>query len=267
MPRRPSLLDPTASPLAFWGAELRVRREEAGLSQNQLGERTNYAGSYIGAVERAEEMPRRTFAASMDQTLDAGGALLRGWDGLLKNNVYPAWFDWPPYEASATMLRSFQLAVVHGLLQTEDYASDLLYGDENAVAGRLARQAILTRTDSEPPLLVCVLDENVLHREFGGPAVMRAQLDHLAAIAESERISIHILPSRRHRGVNGSFTLATLEDRSEVAYIDTAARGITTAEPRDLTVLNERFESVRSMAYSADQSLEIITRTARERWS
>ncbi|MGI8332012.1 helix-turn-helix domain-containing protein [Actinomadura scrupuli] len=264
MPRRPHPLDPTSSPLALFGSELRTYRERAGLSQEQLGARTNYAGSFVGAVERAQEMPRREFALKMDPALETGDALTRLWDGLLKPSVYPSWFDWRLHEIDASVLRTFQLAVIYGLLQTEDYARDLLYGDETAVAGRLARQEILRGED--PPLVICVLDESVLWREVGGPEVMHAQLDHLVTVA-SERISIHVIPSRRHRGVAGSFVLATLQDRSEVAYVETAARGITTGEPQDLATLTERFEALRSRALPVDQSLELIARTAEKRWT
>jgi hypothetical protein len=95
---------------------------------------------------------------------------------------------------------------------------------------------------------------------------MREQLQHLVAVV-SERISVQILPCGLHRGVNGSFALATLDDRREVAYVETAARGITTGEPADLATLTQRFESIRSRALPVDQSLDLITRTAKERWS
>ncbi len=266
MPRRPNPLDPSASPLALFGAELRLLRERAGLSQDQAGARANYSGSHIGSIERAEEMPTRDFAAAMDRVLGSGGVLTRLWQGLIRRSAYPAWFDWPVHEGNADLLRSFQLSVVDGLLQTPEYARALLYDDEQAVRARLARQETLTRAEPKPPYLVCVLDESVLHREIGGPEVMRAQLQHLVD-AVGERISVHVIPAGLHRGVNGAFTLATLRDRSEVAYIEKAARGITLAEPKDLATLTERFEAIRSRALPVDQSLDLITRTAKERWT
>jgi transcriptional regulator with XRE-family HTH domain len=266
MPRRSNPLDPSSSPLALFGAELRFLRERAGLSQDQAGAKANYSGSHIGSIERAEDMPLRQFAEKMDQVLDGGGILPRLWDGLLKRSVHPPWFDWPIHESAADLLRSFQLALVDGLLQTEAYARALLHGDEQAVRARLARQEILRRSEPEPPYLACVLDEAVLWREVGGPEVMREQLQHLVAMV-SERISVQILPCGLHRGVNGAFVLATVDDRREVAYVETAARGITTGEPLDLAMLTERFESIRSRALPVDQSLDLITRTVKERWS
>jgi DNA-binding XRE family transcriptional regulator len=88
MPRRPNPLDPSSSPLALFGSELRFLRERAGLSQDQAGTKANYSGSHIGSVERAEDMPLRAFAVKMDQVLDGDGILPRLWDGLLKRSVH-----------------------------------------------------------------------------------------------------------------------------------------------------------------------------------
>lgn len=266
MARPPSDLNPGASPLALFGSELRRYRELADLSQDQLGSKINYSGSFIGQVERAEKRCERALAVRADDELDTRAALTHLWDGLIKVSAFPHWFDWPMYEAAAITLRSFQLAVVYGLLQTEDYASALLHGDETAVAGRLARQSILTREDPPPPHLVCVLDESVLYRQVGSPEVMREQLEHLVA-SVSDRVSIQIVPSRQHRGISGSFVLATLDDRSEVAYVETAALGMTMGEPKTLTTLNESFDRIRSQALPVDMSIELITRTAERKWT
>ncbi|MFL6053012.1 MAG: Scr1 family TA system antitoxin-like transcriptional regulator [Actinoallomurus sp.] len=266
MPRRSSPLDPSSSPLALFGSELRFLRERAGLSQDQAGAKANYSGSHIGSIERAEDMPLRNFAEAMDKALDGSGILTRLWDGLLKRSVYPPWFDWPIHEAAATTLRAFELSVVHGLLQNEEYARALLGGNEAAVQARMARQEILRRSDPEPPFLVCVLDESVLWREVGSPEVMRRQLQHLVEVV-SERISVQVIRCGMHRGISGSFILATLDDRSEVAYVDTAARGVTTGDAKDIKTLAEKFHSIRSRALPIDQSLDLITRTAKERWS
>ncbi|MBC6468969.1 DUF5753 domain-containing protein [Actinomadura alba] len=134
------------------------------------------------------------------------------------------------------------------------------------MAARLTRQSILTRENPPPPHLVCVLDEGVLYREIGSPKVMREQLEHLVA-SVSDRVSVQIVPSRQHRGISGSFVLATLDDRSEVAYVETAALGMTMGDPKTLTTLNESFDRIRSQALPVDMSIELITRTAERKWT
>jgi hypothetical protein len=239
----------------------------AGLTQDQLGARLYVSGSYIGAVERAKETCVRDLAVRADTELETQGEpLTHLWDGTMKGGAYPSWFDWPIYEAKATALRAFQLSVVDGLLQTADYARALLRGDEAAVEARMSRQNVLSREESLPPLLVCVMDESVLRREVGDPKVMRDQLEHLVGVV-SARVSVHIVPSVAHDGISGSFVLATLDDRSEVAYVETAAHGLTTGEPKNLRTLTEAFELIRSRALPVDMSMDLITRTAEERWT
>jgi transcriptional regulator with XRE-family HTH domain len=266
MARPPSDLNPSAGPLALFGSELRRYRERAVMSQDQLGAEINYSGSFIGQVERGEKRCERILAVRTDELFGLPDALTNLWDKTIKSNAFPSWFDWPIYEAQATTLCVFQLSVIYGLLQTKAYASDLLHGDEEAVAARLARQDILTRTDPPPPHLFCLLDEFTLLREIGDSKVMAEQLEHLTASA-SERISIQIIPARKHRGISGSFVIATLADGSEVAYLETAARGMTLGSRDDLRTLKENFGVIRSRALPVEMSMDFIARTAEERWT
>jgi hypothetical protein len=130
----------------------------------------------------------------------------------------------------------------------------------------MGRQTILTRETPAPPFLVCVMDESVLWREVGSPKVMYDQLTHLANIV-SERVIVQVVPSVFHRGNSGAFVLATLADRHEVAYMETGARGITSGDKEDITILNEVFDSLRSQAFPVNQSIDLILRTAEEKWN
>ena len=60
-------LDPGASTLAFFGAELRRHRIAAGLSQDDLGRAINFSGALVGRVEMAERMPSQDFADRCDE--------------------------------------------------------------------------------------------------------------------------------------------------------------------------------------------------------
>lgn len=264
MPKKPHPLNPTYSPLAMFGSELRVLRTRRDLSLEGLSALVGYSGSFIGMIERAEEMPKRDVVIDLDQALDAGEVLVRMWDNALKPGPYPDWFDWPVFESQAIALRGSELAVIYGLFQLEEYALDLMDGDEAAAAARMQRQEILTGDD--PPTVVCVMDYSVLTREIGGKKLMYDQLQHLAGMA-SERNHIHIIETRKHRGIMGSFVIATLPDRSEIGYVETATRGITTGQLHDLRILSDRFEAIRSKALREDQSLELILRTADQLWT
>lgn len=266
--RKKSSVSPTL--LAF-GRQLRRHREAAGLSQESAGRRANggrgVTSQYVGQVESGRTRCTREFAATMDHELGAGGKLLELWDDLVMDAAYPTWFDWPAVENEAAMLRSFQPIVVDGLLQTPSYAQAMLFGDSDATAARLARQKILTRSSPPPPRLVCLLDEAVLHGGVGGPDVMREQLQHLVSL-ESQRISVQIVPTGVvHPGNAGAFVIATMSDRSEVAYAESALRGFTTGAADDLQNVADAFEMIRAHALPIDQSIELIKKTAEEKWS
>ena len=97
--------------------------------------------------------------------------------------------------------------------------------------------------------------------------VMYEQLMHLAD-SVSDRISVHVVPNGiAHRGTTGAFTLATMADRSEVSYAETNARGIISSSREDVTALHESFEMIRNTALPVGQSVDLIRRTAEERWS
>lgn len=257
-------LDPSSSPAALWGSELRHYRQAAGLSQPELAQRIFCSRQLVGAMETGERPPDADRARLCDEALDTGGVLHRLLEKL-RLDAFPAWFrEWPKIEAQARTLRDYEAMVVPGLLQTVDYARGLLTHD-SAVRARMERQAILTRDKPEPPTLRYIMDEGVLHREVAGSTVMRAQLEHLISMTSS-LITIQVVPVGVHAGLSGNFSIATLNSGESVGYVDTAARGFVLNKPEDVSVLMETFESLRSDALPKRQSLEVIKRAA-EQWT
>lgn len=115
-------LDPSASPLDYFGSELRRKREEAGLTQKELGAVVFCTGSLIGQIETTLKVPTREFAERVDAALMTDGFFSR-LVGLVLRSQLPTWFQ--PYaemEAKAAYISTYQAQVVYGLLQTERYA-------------------------------------------------------------------------------------------------------------------------------------------------
>ena len=79
MAQKPRELSPTRSLPDFYGAELRLMRERAGLSMADLGARINYDSSLVGRVERAQQAPSESFAAACDKALGCDGKFVRLW--------------------------------------------------------------------------------------------------------------------------------------------------------------------------------------------
>jgi DNA-binding XRE family transcriptional regulator len=270
-------LDLAASPLRVFGAMLRRYRVKAGMSQEQLGARVFCSGDLIGKIENGQRVPSEQFAEACDavRELNTGGVLgelrelLRDY---LKQRAYPGWFaGWPEKEAGAKTLRTFELVVVPGLLQTQDYARALLANriggspesTDEIVAARIARQSILARDN--PPELWVVIDEAVLHRPVGGPLVMREQLSQLIKAAQRPSIVLQVIPAAVgvHDGLPGAgFIIAAFENAPHIAYQDTPVRGQVIEDSDDIGILMGTWDRLRAEALPRSASLGLIEEVA-----
>ncbi|MEU9887766.1 helix-turn-helix transcriptional regulator [Sphaerisporangium sp. NPDC051011] len=270
----PAELHPSASPLAFFGAELRKYRQRAGVSQEDLADKINFSASLIGFVERAQRFPSRDFVERCDGALELSGELVRLWP-LLTREASPPWFHgWLDVEQQAHRLRTWQPLVVPGLLQTEEYARAVIRGEpciteeqvEKKLEARMERQAILKR--AEPPVLQIVIDECVLLRPIGGKDVIRGQLQSLLEAVESPRISIQVVPLLLGGtpGISGGFVIAQLHGRTDTVYIESATHGYVTSHSEDVDAIHSRYDAIRLEAHPQHASIDRIREAVRA-WS
>jgi hypothetical protein len=147
-------------------------------------------------------------------------------------DVLPSWFQ--PYlglEAAASLIRTYEVQFVPGLLQTSEYArSVILLGHVGAsseeidrrVELRQARQRILAKPNSRQ--LWAVIDEAVLRRPVGGPDVMRAQIEWLIEASKSPNIRLQIIPFQAggHAAAGGSFAILRFPEPElpDVVYVE-----------------------------------------------
>jgi transcriptional regulator with XRE-family HTH domain len=267
-----NVLDPGASPLDYYGFELRRLREAAGLTQRQLGEVINYTGSLVGQIETARKVPTLEFSQRVDAALGSDGLLSRLVELVLRSQL-PAWFrHTAEQEARATEICTFQLHMVHGLLQTEAYARTVLGvlsrdNLEDRTAVRLARQRIFEK--EEPPVFWVVLSEAALHQEIGGREVMREQLARLLSFEGNGRINVQILPftAGEHTGMQGSFTLFRFDRDPTIVYTESyGGSGHPTADRATVAKCSLRYDHLRAAALSIRDSAELIRRVMEGRY-
>src|SRR5262249_49177042 len=224
------------SALALFAAELQAARARAGVSRDELAARINYSASLVGMVESMRRVPRLDFAQRCDEALGTTGTFARLHEHL-RTAPFPSWFrPFAQHEAEATSLRTFQLVLVPGLLQTPEYARAVLSTRvgataddvDQAVTARLERQAILDRDD--PPLLWVLIDEGALRRPVSGRDVMQAQVEHLVEMAGRPNVIIQVIPAEvgAHQGLVGAFVIADFAAAPRIVYLETIGGG---AEP------------------------------------
>lgn len=231
----------------------------------------------ISKIETGERPPAEDTPARLDAVpeLDTRGALTRLWDQLrkgMKHRAYPGWFqDWPDREAAAKTLRWYEPLVVPGLLQTSEYARAVLrtrVGDsdeqiDEMVAARMDRQAVLDR--EAPPTLWAVIDEGVLRRPVGGPAVMSEQLRHMLEAAGRPSVVLQVIPFSvgAHEGLRGPFVIADFDDGPSAAWQDAAVFGQLVDAPSGIGSLMAMWDTLKSEACSRSASLELMEEVAK----
>ncbi|MFI6861611.1 helix-turn-helix domain-containing protein [Streptomyces sp. NPDC050421] len=264
-------LDPSASPLDYYGWELRRLREAAGLNQAQLGEIIFCTGSLIGQIETTRKLPTRDFSERVDAALGTDGTFSRLM-GLVLRSQLPTWFQ--PYaemEAKAAYISTYQAQLVYGLLQTEEYARALLgvdYPDkiDEMAAARLDRQRILGREN--PPALWIVMSEAALLQEVGGRDVMREQLGRLLDFRNDPWVQVQVLPFDvgQHTGMMGSFNLLRFEDDPDLFYVESYDQGHMTANPSVIKERSVGYARLQATALSPEDSATLIARVMEERY-
>ncbi|MEV5812692.1 helix-turn-helix domain-containing protein [Streptomyces mutabilis] len=266
-----NVLDPGASPLDYYGYELRRHREAAGLTQRQLGDIVNYTSSLVGQIETARKLPTPEFSERVDAALGTGGFLSRLVDLVMRSQL-PAWFQQvAELEVRAVEICTFQTHMIHGLLQTDAYVRAVLgtldptdLDDRTAV--RLARQRIFEK--EEPPVFWAILSEAALRQEIGDRETMRGQLAHLLSFESNPRINVQVLPysAGAHAGLQGSFNLYRFARDPAIVYTEGYGTGHPTANPETVKDCSLRYDHLRAAALPLRDSAELIRRLMEERY-
>ncbi|OLT10703.1 transcriptional regulator [Pseudonocardia sp. CNS-139] len=226
------------------GTQLRRWREANGISREAAGDVIRASHAKISRLELGrvgfkvrdivdlldlyginDESERAEFLQLVEQ------ANARGW-WHQHAPVLPAWFEmYLGLEQSARVIRTYQVQFVPGLLQTEDYARNvILVGHQAESADEIDRRVNLRMTRQkmlhEPgaPQLWAVIDEAALSRPFGAPHVMKAQLEHLLEMSELPNVTVQVLPFRlgSHAAAGGPFTILRFAepDLPDIVYLE-----------------------------------------------
>ena len=268
----PKDLDPSSSPRALLGAELRHAREKSGLSQDELGQRLFVSGSFIGQLEAGTRRMMPEYGRMLDEVL--------GTDFFLRNCQAAAKSKYPDHfaeaaeaEANAAEIREYAPSLIPGLLQTPAYARAVCRAYqptapdeviEKLVSARIERAHLLGNPTT--PLLWAVIDEAALRRVTGSPEVMAEQLRHIVGLVRQNRVIVQVLPfsAGAHAAMEGAIKLMDFEDAPPLIYVEGVSTGRMEDEP--LTVKHQRsaYELLAASALSPRNSLALIEAMAHD---
>ncbi len=267
-------------------AEIRRLREAAGLTQEEVSERTGKDRSTLYRLESAQQRPQR---ATLIQLLDLYGAsqeqrtelltVLRevgqlGWMQPLRAELPPIYSDYIGFESEARAVSNYESLFIPGLLQTEDYARAVISGTlphasaeqvESFVSARMERQARLA--GDSPLQLWAIMDEAAVRRMVGGRAVMRDQLERLREAAALPNVTVQVIPyeAGAHPGMPGSFIVLEFPDPADqsLVYIDSLAGDLFLEDEAEIRRYILMFEHLRAAGMRPDETtfqLAVVTR-------
>jgi transcriptional regulator with XRE-family HTH domain len=263
-------------------SELRRLREAAGLTIDEVGDKLECSASKISRIETGHVgvTPRdvrdmlELYPIDSDQREAlvqlAREARKKGWWHAY-NEVFTGSFV--GLESDASRLHAHQALLVPGLLQTEDYTRAVhqaIRPDqpdeeiERRVAARLARQKLLT--DAQPPEYWVIVDEAVLHREVGGPSVMKAQLRRLIEATELPHVTLQVVPFGvgAHAGMEGPFLILGFPEQADpdVVYVENTTSGSYLEDPSDVYRYTLMFDHLRASALNTTETLRVVREAA-----
>jgi transcriptional regulator with XRE-family HTH domain len=256
-----------SDPVRYFGRQVRKERLAAGWTLAEFGQRIGYDPAHISRIESGKRPATEVFARLCDQVFPhRAGWFSEFYEESRTWIATPPWFrNYISHEQSAVTLRNWFPSLLDGLLQTEDYARVILAVGPGAtddevsarLAARMKRQSVLTR--DAPPATWFLVDDASLNRCVGSPEVMAAQMSHLAAVARLRNVTIQVVPAIAHAGLLGGFALT-----EGAAYVETAVAGQVFEDAEIIASLLIRFDTLRSEALRASESLALIERMCEE---
>lgn len=270
---KPKTIDPSQSTRAMYGAELRHRRERAGMSQEDLGAAMFITGAHVGMLEVGTRRMQPEFAKLADEVLGAGGFFTRNLEAARKSPYEHHFADVVEFEGMAHTIKDWAPVLVPGLLQTAEYTRAVVRAYdpvldteivEERVSARQARAHIFKNPGK--PRYWAVLDEMVVRRPVGGPAVMAEQLRHIAGMARRHRIIVQVLPLAEgaHAGTGGIFKLMAFDDEPPMVYTQASETGRLFDDPTMVTRSTLTYDLLGGTALSPGTSLTLIEQAAKE---
>ncbi|MGH9210888.1 MAG: helix-turn-helix domain-containing protein [Acidimicrobiales bacterium] len=285
----------TSSPTVWrrWLAhEMRRLRQEQGLSQAQVAETLGCRVPKISLIESNErsiqdadlEKLLALFEVPKEQHEQYGtaakNARKKGWWEAYGPHTIPDWMElFVGLEQGASGLRTYQPAIFHGLFHTPEYAAAILrrgaiaaMNEEKVVRNvelRTRRQQALWR-DVDALAVSAVVDEVVLRRTVGGPAIMRAQLEHVIDVVQkNDHVNLQVVPfeiSVPPEAIYGPFTIVSFpsDHDPDVVYIEHRAGAVLLESVWEVDIHSLAYEQLQSLALSPDDSLAMLRRIARE---
>ena len=266
------------------GTELRKRREAAGLTNAELADRSGWSMSTISRIETGQLAIEPTDAIAYlgwceifrpytrdmielcREAESARGFWLNQQDDGIEDSLRSLIY----HEATAKSTTIYEPDLVHGLLQTPDYARTRIGAErwrtkedvDRCVQIRMDRQHIL---DVRPlASFNFFLHEQVLRREVGSAAVMHEQLLKIVLLTAVSNVTVRVVPSAKRESFafGGPFRVFEYAKHEPLVYLDSHAAGLFLEDGNFVEPYRDLVAALSEVALDGGQSRELIATMA-----
>ncbi|MBZ6228636.1 helix-turn-helix domain-containing protein [Streptomyces olivaceus] len=272
-------------------ARLRELREASGLTLTEVSEQIEVNQGSLSRIETGERGTTPVLVRALldcyavtdtelrDDILDlvrADKEQQKPWWRKYSTVLTPTRYDgYLALEAGAIALANYQPLLVPGLLQTEEYARVViaqmrpeLTSDQVDALVKVRMERQESRLSGEHPAdLWAVVDEAVLRRVIGSPAVMRQQFAHLVQASEQPNVTIQLVPFSlgAHPGLYGPFVILTFPlPTGPLVWLENPNNSVYLEAESDIRNYNDIFDKLRASALSPAETRTHLIRTAEE---
>lgn len=268
------------------GGLLRRLRKTVGMSGPVLAGRLGISQSHLSRVELGEAVAtvelvgnwtRETEASSADrqtaaELAEAVSVEFVTWREALASGLAKRQRDAIAAEAAAAMMSAYVPVLIPGLMQTPEYATQLVAGKypdredvAEAVAVRMQRQVVLY---SREKILRWVIGEAGLRWRMAPPEIMAAQLDRLAALATEPHLDLRVLPFERTEPVwhDHGFTILADRDDAEpdLVRLELLTGLVNITDPTEVAQYRAAYERLADLAVRGEEAVAVIHRVRAE---
>ncbi|MFI6457195.1 helix-turn-helix domain-containing protein [Streptosporangium amethystogenes] len=267
--------------------ELRRLRDLKALTLEETAQRVGWSVAKISRIETARvgitspDLTRLLDLYELDQSKRpalhalARTARMRGWWDAYADSLPSDYATYIQLEAEAAFIRGFDGMLVHGLLQSEDYARRVIRSAlmglspptevERRVEVRMTRQNLLLREDN-PLRFWTVIDEAALTRRVGSAETMRSQYAKLIEFADRDNVTIQVLPfsAGLHPATAGTFAIMEFREPYDpnVVYVESMTSILYVEKDVEMYWYTLAFDHLRAAALGPDESKALISEMA-----
>jgi transcriptional regulator with XRE-family HTH domain len=272
-------------------AQLRALREDAGLTGTSLAQRVGWGQSKVSKIETGRQLPTEDDIRQWARVVGAPAAKVEELLASLERAKveFATWreqyraagsgadkqADIRALEARATRIGEFQPAFIPGLLQTAQYARELLLawavdaaqgafgideaGVDRLVAARMQRQQLLYEPGKQVQLVIL---EAALYSRVSSPETLAGQLDRLIAVTSLPNVEFGIIPFTALLPVFPICSFMIFD--TELVTVESLTGEQQVNEPDQLALYDRFFALLRDSAAHGQSAVALIHRALSE---